>query len=162
MNDLKNSSKGLLVLRYQQSLTKEQIEYLTQAVEPTAKWLGLEPIVLSDGADVRIENGTDALLERVCVALEALVAQGQPPELSEAEIAPQALNARPTGLNSRPTEADLLKANMERSFHEREHASLGRTIGAFSHADDQPPPTLPEDATFPVTGPIGSGLNSRG
>ncbi|MNQ87430.1 hypothetical protein D3C85_1026530 [compost metagenome] len=101
MNDSKNSSKGLLVLRYQQSLTKEQIEYLTQAVGPTAKWLGLEPIVLSDGADVRIENGRDALLERVCVALEALVAQGQPPELSEPQIAPQALNARPTGLNSR-------------------------------------------------------------
>ena len=89
------------MLRYQQSLTKEQIEYLTQAVEPTAKWLGLEPIVLSDGADVRIENGRDALLERICVALEALVAQGQPPELSEPQIAPQALNARPTGLNSR-------------------------------------------------------------
>ena len=101
MNDSKNSSKGLLVLRYQQSLTKEQIEYLTQAVEPTAKWLGLEPIVLSDGADVRIENGRDALLERVCVALEEIAAQGRMPDVSVAEIAPQALNARPpTWLNT--------------------------------------------------------------
>lgn len=113
MNDSKNSSNGLLVLRYQQSLTKEQIEYLTQAVEPTAKWLGLEPIVLSDGADIRIENGRDALLERVCVALEALVAQGQPPELSEPQIAPQALNARPTGLNSRVTEEEALEEFVE-------------------------------------------------
>jgi len=101
MNDSKNSSNGLLVLRYPQALSQEQITYLTQAIEPTAKWLGVEPLVLSDGADARLEYGSSALLERVCVALETLVKQGEPPEVSEAQIAPQALNARPTGLNSR-------------------------------------------------------------
>lgn len=94
MNDSKNSSKGLLVLRYPMPLTADQIEYLTQSIEPTAKYLGVEPLVLSDGADARLEYGASALLERVCVALEALVAQGQPPEVSEAQIAPQALNQR--------------------------------------------------------------------
>lgn len=94
MNDSKNSSNGLLVLRYPQALSQEQITYLTQAIEPTAKWLGVEPLVLSDGADARLEYGPSAVLERICTALEALVAQGQPPEVSEAQIAPQALNAR--------------------------------------------------------------------
>lgn len=101
MNDSKNSSNGLLVLRYPMPMSNEQIEYLTQAIEPTAKWLGVEPLVLSDGADARLEYGSQALLERVCVALEEIAQQGRAPELSEAQIAPQALNARPTGLNYR-------------------------------------------------------------
>jgi hypothetical protein len=101
MNDSKNSSKGLLVLRLNQVLTREELNNLVEAITPTAESLGLEPMVLGDGADVRIENGTDALLERVCVALEEIAAQGRAPELSEPQIAPQALNARPTGLNSR-------------------------------------------------------------
>lgn len=118
MNDSKNSSNGLLVLRYPMPMSNEQIEYLTQAIEPTAKWLGVEPLVLSDGADARLEYGSQALLERVCVALEEIAQQGMAPELSEAQIAPQALNARqqvetvnvadghsrvfePRGLNSR-------------------------------------------------------------
>lgn len=103
MNDSKNSSKGLLVLHYPMPLTAHQIEYLTQSIEPTAKYLGVEPLVLSDGADARLEYGASALLERVCVALEALVRQSEPPEVGEAQIAPQALNARrtETGLNTR-------------------------------------------------------------
>ena len=123
MNDSKNSSNGLLVLRYPVALTKEQVKYLYEAINPVAEELNLEALVLGNGADVRIENGRDALLERVCVALEALVAQGQPPELSEPLAAPQALNARqqpfagsaadaayctaPTGLNSRPPASSL-------------------------------------------------------
>ena len=94
-------SKGLLVVRLPQLLTQEQVDQVTETVIPLADKLGLEPMVLCNGADARIELGTSALLERICVALEALVAQGQPPELSEAQIAPQALNARPTGLNTR-------------------------------------------------------------
>jgi hypothetical protein len=94
MNDSKNSSNGLLVLKVAHALTGEDAEKLTAAITPTAEALGVEPMVLPPGADIRIENGRDALLERVCVALEALVAQGQPPELSEPQIAPQALNAR--------------------------------------------------------------------
>ena len=101
MNDSKNSSNGLLVLRYPQPLNEEQIAYLNKVIGPTAEALGVEPLVLGHGADARLEYGRDALLERVCVALEALVAQGQPPELSEPLAAPPALNQRPTGLNSR-------------------------------------------------------------
>lgn len=102
MNDSKNSSNGLLVLRFPQMLAQDQINLLTDAITPTAEALGVEPLVLCGGADARLEYGSSALLERVCVALEALVAQGQPPELSEPQIAPQALNARPSGLNERP------------------------------------------------------------
>lgn len=102
MNDSKNSSNGLLVLRYPCDLSQETANKLTEFLTPTAEALGVEPLVLGNGADARLEYGASALLERVCVALEALVAQGQPPELSEPQIAPQALNARPTGLNVRP------------------------------------------------------------
>lgn len=97
MKDSKNSSNGLLVLRMVHPLTNEQVSALVEAITPTANSLGLEPMVLGNGADIRIESGRDALLERVCVALEALVKQGEPPEVSEAQIAPQALNARSTG-----------------------------------------------------------------
>jgi len=102
MNDSKNSSNGLLVLKVAHALTNEEAEKLTAAITPTAEALGVEPMVVPAGADVELHTGTHALLERVCVALEALVAQGQPPELSEPQIAPQALNARPSGLNTRP------------------------------------------------------------
>jgi len=114
MNDSKNSSNGLLVLKIPQVLGKEMVQLLTDHITPIADQLGLEPMVLDGGADIRIEKGTDALLERVCVALEALVKQGEPPEVIEAQIAPQALNARQTGLNSRPSPEQISEAN--RSF----------------------------------------------
>lgn len=101
MNDSKNSSNGLLVLRYPCDLSQETANRLTESLTPTAEALGVEPLVLGNGADARLEYGTQALLERVCVALEEIAQQGRAPELSEAQIAPQALNARPTGLNSR-------------------------------------------------------------
>jgi hypothetical protein len=104
MNDSKNSSNGLLVLRYPIALTQEQSDNLAEAIRPTAEALGVEAIVLGNGADARLEYGASALLERVCVALEALVAQGQPPELSEPQIAPQALNAR------QPSEKEIVAA----------------------------------------------------
>lgn len=113
MNDSKNSSNGLLVLRIPQVLGKETVQLLTDHITPIADQLGLEPMVLDGGAYIRIENGRDALLERVCVALEEIAAQGRMPEVNVAEIAPQALNARQpseiidairgaaTGLNTR-------------------------------------------------------------
>lgn len=101
MNDSKNSSNGLLVLRYPCDLSQETANRLTEFLTPTAEALGVEPLVLGNGADARLEYGTQALLERVCVALEEIAQQGRAPELSEAQIAPQALNARPTGLNTR-------------------------------------------------------------
>jgi hypothetical protein len=114
MNDSKNSSNGLLVLRYPCDLSQETANKLTEYLTPTAEALGVEPLVLGNGADARLEYSSSALLERVCVALEALVKQGEPPEVSEAQIAPQALNARQRepgegyqpiggcGLNARP------------------------------------------------------------
>lgn len=101
MNDSTNSSKGLLVVRFKEDLTCETIQAITDLITPTADALGVEPLVLGSGADARLEYGSSALLERVCVALEALVKQGEPPEVSEAQIAPQGLNARPSRLNSR-------------------------------------------------------------
>ena len=103
MNDSKNSSSGLLVVRFPQFLSQEDTNRIMRAISPTAEALGVEPLILGNGADARLESGSSALLERICVALEALVKQGEPPEVSEPQIAPQALNARPTGLNSRPS-----------------------------------------------------------
>ena len=89
----------------------EKIERLIDIVSPVADALGLEPMVLDAGADARIETGTSAILSRIADALERIAAQGEPPTVSEAEIAPQSLNARqshplppermPSGLNSR-------------------------------------------------------------
>ena len=101
MNDSKNSSNGLLVLKLKGAATADLIDELMSVITPTAEALGVEPLVLGSGADARLEYGSSALLERVCVALEEIAQQGRAPELSEPQIAPQALNARPTGLNSR-------------------------------------------------------------
>ena len=101
MNDSKNSSNGLLVLRMGRHLTDAETQALMDHITPTADRLGLDPMVVPAGADVELRMGSSALLERVCVALEEIAAQGRMPEVSEAQIAPQALNARPTGLNSR-------------------------------------------------------------
>lgn len=107
-------SNGLLVLKLSTSATDETLAKLTEVIRPTADALGVEPMVLPFGVDVELRMGSSALLERVCVALEEIAAQGRVPEVSEAQIAPQALNARqpseheivqalsrPTGLNSR-------------------------------------------------------------
>jgi hypothetical protein len=102
MNDSKNSSNGLLVLRYPERLSMEKIESLIDLISPMADVLGVEPLVLDGGADARLEYGASAVLERICTALEEIAAQGRMPEVNVAEIAPQALNARPTGLNERP------------------------------------------------------------
>lgn len=106
MNDSTNSSKGLLVLRYPQAQSQERLNALAEAITPLAEELGLEPVVLDNGADIRLEYGSSALLERVCVALEKIAAQGEPPVVSPQEEALQALNARPSGLNSRPRYED--------------------------------------------------------
>lgn len=86
-----NDSKCLLVLKTAQHLSKLQIESLTDLITPTAEALGAAPMVLGSGFEVELHTGTQALLERVCVALEEIAAQGRAPE---AQIAPQALNAR--------------------------------------------------------------------
>ncbi|MNG19587.1 hypothetical protein D3C84_1037610 [compost metagenome] len=96
-----NDSKCLLVLKTAQHLSKAQIESLTDLITPTAEALGAEPMVLGSGFEVELQTGASALLGRVCAALEEIAAQGRMPEVNAAEIAPQALNARPTGLNSR-------------------------------------------------------------
>lgn len=104
MNDSKNSSNGLLVLRYPERLSMEKIESLIDLISPMADVLGVEPLVLDGGADARLEYGASAVLERICTALEALVKQGEPPEVSEAQNAPQALNAR------QPSEHEIVQA----------------------------------------------------
>lgn len=104
MNDSTNSSKGLLVLRIPTHIGMEAVAKITRNITPLAEELGLEPMVLDGGADARIETGTSAILSRIADALEEIASQGRAPEVSEAQIAPQALNARPTGLNSRTSD----------------------------------------------------------
>lgn len=116
MNDSKNSSNGLLVLRIPKHIGMEAVDALTQGITPLAESMGLEPMVLDGGADAAVSVDYTPLLTRLCVAVERLVAQGEPPQLSAPQIAPQALNARPEfngrdgngyqpiggGLNARP------------------------------------------------------------
>jgi hypothetical protein len=105
MNDLKNSSNGLLVLKSDQELSREQSDHLTDLITPLADALGVEPLVLGKGFGVELQHGTSALLERLCCAVERLVQQGEPPAAPE-QVERPVLNARPTGLNSRPVVAD--------------------------------------------------------
>lgn len=96
MNDSNKSSNGLLVLRYPCDLSQETANRLTEFLTPTAEALGVEPLVLGNGADVRLEYGSSALLERVCVALEKIAAQGEAPvlETQEGPSERATLNAR--------------------------------------------------------------------
>jgi hypothetical protein len=105
MNDSKNSSNGLLVLKMGMALSDEHIERLTAAITPTADKLGVEPMVLPFGVDVELKMVPEAILLRVCEALEKIAAQGEAPDVNVADTAPQGLNARPSSLNSRPAYA---------------------------------------------------------
>lgn len=102
MNDSNKSSNGLLVLKLSFQPSREQAEALAEQIGPLAEKLGVEPLVLPEGLDVELKMGSEALLLRVCEALEKIAAQGEAPEVNFAENAPQALNARPSSLNSRP------------------------------------------------------------
>ena len=88
-------AKGLLVLRYPERMSIQQLESLTETISPLADVLGVEPLVMDGGADARLEYGASAVLERICTALEEIAAQGRMSEVNVSEIAPQALNARP-------------------------------------------------------------------
>lgn len=101
MNDSTKCAKGLLVLRYPMVMSDETRARLIEALTPVADALGVEPLVLDGGADARLEFGSASVLERLCVAVERLVQQGEPPATPEQVEAP-VLNVRPSGLNSRP------------------------------------------------------------
>lgn len=117
-----NDSKFLLVLKTAQHLSRAQIESLTELITPTAEALGAEPMVLGSGFDVELKMGSEALLLRVCEALEKIAAQGEAPDVIVADTARQGLNARPSSLNSRP-------------------------IGTHHGCEL---PTIPKDGTFPL------------
>lgn len=101
MNDSNKSSNGLLVLKLSKPTTANMIDELTEMIAPIADKLGVEPMVLPPGVEVELKMGSEAILLRVCEALEKIAAQGEAPEVNVAENAPQALNARPSSLNSR-------------------------------------------------------------
>lgn len=100
MNDSNNSSNGLLVISSSQVLKSEQLGRLRQLVQPLADELDLTPVALCDGMTVSAVVDYTRLVARLCVAVERLVAQGEPPAAPE-ELERPVLNARPTGLNSR-------------------------------------------------------------
>lgn len=102
MNDSNKSSNGLLVLKLSFSPSQAQAEALAEQIAPLAEKLGVEPLVLPEGLDVELKMGSEALLLRVCEALEKIAAQGEAPDVKVADMAPQGLNARPSSLNSRP------------------------------------------------------------
>ncbi|MNJ56101.1 hypothetical protein D3C77_516300 [compost metagenome] len=103
MNDSNKSSNGLLVLKLSRPATGEVLADLTRQITPLADNLGVEPLVLPEGLDVELKMGSEALLLRVCEALEKIAAQGEPPvlETQEGPSERPTLNARPGTLNSR-------------------------------------------------------------
>ena len=149
MNDSTKCSEGLLVISSRSSLPSAELDKLRRTIEPLADEMGLRPLALCDGLEVSLVVDYTPLLTRLCAAVEALVAQGEPPQglgNSDVESAPQALNARPTGLNSRepigthhgcdfpsiPKDGTFILEKGERISHEREHAALGKAIAALN------------------------------
>lgn len=100
MNDSKNSSKGLLTVTHPSNLSPEELKSIRAKIEPLADEMDLTPMALKEGITIATVIDYRPLLSRLCDAVERLAAQGEPPAVSE-EIAPPALNQRPTGLNSR-------------------------------------------------------------
>lgn len=113
MNDSNKSSNGLLVLKLSFSPSQAQAEALAEQIGPLAEKLGVEPLVLPEGLDVELKMGSEALLLRVCEALEKIAAQGEPPvlETQEGPSERPTLNARPGTLNSRQPIYDGLNGN---------------------------------------------------
>lgn len=103
MNDSNKSSNGLLVLKLSHQVTDNQLDELTQFLTPTADKLGVEPLVLPLGVDVELKMGSEALLLRVCEALEKIAMADQAPvlETQEGPSERPTLNARLGTLNSR-------------------------------------------------------------
>ncbi len=103
MNDSNKSSNGLLVLKLSSLATKEQMQGLVEQIAPIAENLGVEPMVLPLGVDVELKMGSEALMLRVCEALEKIAAQGEAPvlETQEGPSERPTLNVRPGTLNSR-------------------------------------------------------------
>lgn len=116
-----NDSKFLLVLKTAQRLSKAQIESLTELITPTAEALGAEPMVLGSGFDVELKMGSEALLLRVCEALEKIASQGEAPVLETQEGTSErpTLNARQGTLNSREEAKPLNAASLADAWSRR-------------------------------------------
>ena len=99
MNDSTKCSEGLLVISSRSNLPSAELDKLRRTIDPLAAEMGLRPLALCDGLEVSAVVDYTTLLTRLCAAVEALVAQGEPPQGlgdSDAQSAPQALNARHT------------------------------------------------------------------
>lgn len=103
MNDSNKSSNGLLVLKLSKPTTANVIDELTEVIAPIADKLGVEPMVVPPGVDVGLKMGSEALLLRVCAALEKIAAQGEAPvlETQEGPSERPTLNRREVSLNPR-------------------------------------------------------------
>lgn len=149
MNDSNKSSNGLLVLKLSKPATANVIDELTEVIAPIADKLGVEPMVLPPGVDVELKMGSEALLLRVCEALEKIAMADQAPVLETQEGTSErpTLNSRSGTLNSRalegmatdgcahvPSEGTWLLDKGERVTQAREHAALGKTLDALYEA----------------------------
>lgn len=114
-------SKGLLVLKLQDPVTRETLEALTEQISPLADKLGVEPIVLPPGLDVELKMGSEALLLRVCEALEKIAMADQAPalETQEGPLERATMNARPGTLNSREEPKPLNAATLADAWARR-------------------------------------------
>lgn len=103
MNDSNKSSNGLLVLKLSTQVSNKQLDELTEFLTPTADKLGVEPLVLPPGVDVELKMGSEALLLRVCEALEKIAMADQAPvlETQEGPSERPTLNSRSGTLNAR-------------------------------------------------------------
>ena len=101
MNDSTKCSEGLLVISSRSNLPSAELDKLRRTIDPLADEMGLRPLALCDGLEVSLVVDYTPLLTRLCAALEALVAQGEPPTLQGPEQDRATLNRREISLNSR-------------------------------------------------------------
>ena len=122
MNDSNKSSNGLLVLSCPEQINRDEMRKLEAMIQPLADELDMRPVALADGIQVSAVVDYTPILTRLCVAVERLVAQGEVPEglgQNVAENAPQALNARPSSLNSREEVKPLNAATLADAWARR-------------------------------------------
>lgn len=163
MNDSNKSSNGLLVLKLSKPTTANMIDELTEVIAPIADKLGVEPMVLPPGIDVELKMGSEALLLRVCEALEKIAMSDQAPvlETQEGPSERPTLNSRSGTLNSRdpilypannggkseaPPVGDPLPGKVEPApLPERGDRNSREPIGTHHGCDF---PNIPKEGTF--------------
>lgn len=72
-----SKAKGLLVLRVERIMEREQHDKVCALLDTIAQALDVKALILGPGAEAQLQYDHSAQLERICALLETLVAQGE-------------------------------------------------------------------------------------